>query len=406
MVKGTGHAGGRHGKGRVWKRGLTWWVQYYDHGKQIRESSQSDKKAVAEALLMKRLVGAVEGTLPSREIPITYEELRQRLVTKRQLDQSSLSRQQAEAGLKHLDAAFGGMKASAITEDRIDEFKVARQATGASNATINRSLAALRQMFRLSAKRFKNPPDVKLLPEPPARKGFLTREEYMRLWVALPEYVRPITAFGYNLGMRLGELKGLSWQNVNFAEGRITLDADQTKSGEARVIPFGQLPELAAILSQLPQRAASASCLVFTRASGRPLCSFRKAWIRACIRSGLGRMLWECPLCHRRSEVAKQSWPPERQPDEMPRCAKCEVPCRWRYAGLIFHDLRRTAVRNLRRAGVPESVAMKISGHKTREVFERYNIVDERDVVQAMEKLEGFQRAEDQKLERPVTRPN
>jgi integrase len=71
---------------------------------------------------------------------------------------------------------------------------------------------------------------------------------------------------------------------------------------------------------------------------------------------------------------------------------------RWKYTGLIFHDLRRTAVRNLRRAGVPESVVMKISGHKTREVFERYNIIDSKDTTEAMQRLNEFYRAEDAKL--------
>jgi integrase len=406
--KGTGHAAGQHGKGRIFQRGRVWWVQYYVHGQQVRESSHSIKKAVAEKLLMRRLIAAEDNTLAAPTRPIMYEEMRERLVTAWLLDRPVLTRKETDQALARLDGFFKGLSASVITEDKIDEFKLARKATGASNATVNRALAALRQMIRLSAKRWKNPPQVKLLPEPPARKGFLTHEQYLRLWATLPAYLQPITAFAYSLGMRLGELEQLTWKNVDRRANVIRLEADQTKSGEGREIPFGLLPELAALMAQLWE--ASTSDLVFTRSDGKPLGCFRKAWIRACIKASLGRMLWRCGKCHHKIEVEKQPWPPERQPAEIPQC-NCGTKCVWHYEGLIFHDLRRTAVRNLRRAGVPESVAMTVSGHKTREVFERYNIKDITDIQRAMKALHEFQQqeviqqAEQRKPDQPI-RPN
>jgi integrase len=414
-VKGTGHAAGQHGKGRIFKRGKNiWWVQWHVRGQQFRESSHSEKKGVAEKLLMRRLVEAEDGTGPTRQRPVTYEDMRKTLVTERLIPNPHLKKSLAEADLKHLDTFFAGMRSTSIDEDSIKEFTILRQATGASNATTNHALKALRRMFRLSVKKIKDPPEIKLLPDPHARKGFLTREEYLRLWAVLPDYLRPIFTFGCRTGMRMGELKNLTWLNVNRAEGIIALDADQTKNSEERKIPYRQVPELADLMDQLWRQGTDASGLVFIRAKGKSLGCFRKAWIRACIKSFLGRMGWECPVCpdpkangHKRIEVEKQTWPPEQPPKgiEAPNCT-CGAECKWKYDGLIFHDLRRTAIRDLRRAGVSESVAMKISGHKTREVFERYNIIDNADIVEAMEKLERFQRAEDAKLERPGTRPN
>jgi integrase len=405
MVKGSGHARGEHGKGRIFQRGKTWWIQYYIHGQQVRESSRSRTKAVAERLLMKRLVAADEGTLASPMRPIIYEEMRERLVTAWLLDRPELTRKETDQALARLDEFFKGLSASVITEEKIDEFKLARKATGASNATVNRSLAALRQMFRLSIKRIKNPSQVKLLPEPPARQGFLTDEDYLRLFSKLPLYLQPITEFAYSTGMRQGELEELTWKKVDRAAGVIRLEPEDTKNKTGREIHYGLLPELAESMARLWQRSIKASDLVFTRANGSPLGTFRKAWVRACIKAALGRMLWYCSKCHHKIEVEKQFWPPERQPSEAPQC-ECGTACHWHYEGLIFHDLRRTAVRNLRRAGVPESVVMTISGHKSREVFERYNIKDSDDQRRAMQALQEFRQVEQRKPERPGTRPN
>lgn len=123
---------------------------------------------------------------------------------------------------------------------------------------------------------------------------------------------------------------------------------------------------------------------IFTRKDGKPVKAFRSAWRSACCRAGLGQMV--CPKCG--EEVSKKR-----------QCVGCGSnwrPSQLKYDGLLFHDLRRTAVRNLVRAGVPEKVAMLISGHKNRNVFERYNISNDRDVRAAAASLDAARERERQ----------
>lgn len=117
---------------------------------------------------------------------------------------------------------------------------------------------------------------------------------------------------------------------------------------------------------------------VFTRDDGRPVRDFRGTWAKICCAAGLGELV--CPKC-------------EQAADEG-HCKACSR--KWKrndlkYVGLLFHDLRRTAVRNMVRAGVPERVAMTISGHKTRSVFDRYHIVSRSDIADAARKVEASQ---------------
>src|SRR5258708_23644625 len=135
--KGSGYAGGEHGKGRLFQRGRVWWIQYYVYGQKIRESSKSSKKAVAEKLLMPRILAAEDGTLEPPQKPVTYEIMRERLVTTWLLERPHLSRKEADYGLVSLDEFFAKMPSNAITAERIDEFKLGRKATGVSNATVN-----------------------------------------------------------------------------------------------------------------------------------------------------------------------------------------------------------------------------------------------------------------------------
>lgn len=109
--------------------------------------------------------------------------------------------------------------------------------------------------------------------------------------------------------------------------------------------------------------------------AARPIGDFRKTWWNVCALAGLGHMV--CRRC--------------LQPVTGNKCETCKTK-KLRYVGLLFHDLRRTAARNYRRLGVGETVIMRIGGWKTRSVFERYNIVTQTDVLDAVTKLEKAER--------------
>lgn len=391
----------KRGEGRLWKIGRIWWTQYYARGRQFRESSRSEKVAVAERLLKRRIGEAEAGMAPApRAARLTYQEMRDALYNDYRInnrksltrikgrlyriggnwwakyraggklvkedsgteDRASAERFLAERlqkagepvviwGIQHLDEFFDGFRAIQITTDRIREFINHRQEAGASNAAINRALAALRRMFHLAAQegKLRDIPHFPMLKEPPARKGFLEYEDYARLRDELPDNLKPVLAMGYYTGMRLGEILRLQWAQVDLLRGWIRLDPGTTKNDEARTIGLkGELAEI--VKAQFWNRKRDCP-FVFYR-DDQPIVTIRKQWVKACKRA--------------------------------------ELP------GLRFHDLRRTGVRNLVRAGVPERVAMAISGHKTRAIFERYNIVSERDLTEAAEKYEAYVQHEKQ----------
>jgi integrase len=184
-----------------------------------------------------------------------------------------------------------------------------------------------------------------MVKETTVRKGFLSDETYAKLRDALEHELKPLFVSAYVTGIRKGELLAIQWPQLNFENSEIGLEPDETKGREGRSVPIldGDMQDL--LLSSKKERDESwpDSPWVFNR-GGQQIKDFRGGWENACTAAGV--------------------------PD------------------LNFHDLRRTAVRNMRRDGVPQVIRMKISGHKTDSMERRYNIVDGDDLAVAKEFME------------------
>ncbi len=335
--------------GMLYRRGSIWWVKYYHNGRCFRESSKSQKRSDGKWLLQNRegefTTGAFLGLETER---VRFEELAQDLLNEYQTNnRKSLVWLKRRINL-HLMPFFGGFRAVDVTTERVRAYIIHRQQEGASNGSINRELAALKRMFNLASEmtppKIARVPHIPLLKESNVRKGFFEHEEYLVLQRELPEYLKPVLTFGYFTGAREGEILSLKWAQVNLDGHTVYLEPGNTKSNEPRTIPLtGELLETLKIQKATRHSRFPECDYVFHR-KGQPIGNFQRAWKSACKRAGV--------------------------------------------SGRLFHDLRRSAVRNLVRAGVPERVAMAISGHKTRSVFDRYNIVAERDLHEAASLLE------------------
>jgi integrase len=350
-------------------RGCRWWyAQFYREGRQIRVSTKTEVKEEAKKTL-RRLMGDTErGITPEVELrKIRYADLRSALL-QNYVERGNKSLQtmadgsETIWGLKSLDEFFGykapkpgepdsgdfGLPMTKITTDTARDFAKERLDEGLSNDTVNGSLRLLRRMLTIAHEdnKIQIVPKIRMLKNSAARKGFLVKESFDSLITFIPSNLKPIVTFLYYCGVRLGEARQIQWPQVDLDAALIRLEEDQTKNSDARTVPLPDV--LIRMLEPIKPKEGS----VFDATN------LRKEWHKACVAAKLGTL----------TKV-------EGIPDP-------------RYTGLIIHDLRRSAIKNLMKAGVNEKVAMKISGHKTRAVFDRYHIVDTEDVVDAMRRVQ------------------
>lgn len=373
------------GTGSLYQRGGVWWIKYYKDGAPIRESTGKTSKTRANRLLQIRLRAVASGEpfrLGMEKIKVA--ELADDFLQDYRIN-GLKSFCDAEARWRlHLQNWFGHLRAAYVGTDTIKSYIEQRQQEGGSNGTINRELAALKRMFSLGVKA--SPPKVYRVPPIPrlkennVRKGFVTIERYAKLADACASvglWLRAMLEVGYTFGWRVSEVKNSRVRQVDMASSRILLDPGTTKNDEGRVVKFKPVSVLASLLAACCQ-GKHADDYVFTREDGSPIQDFRGAWAKVCCAAELGQMV--CPKC-------------SKAVDAKGCCAKCSVEWKFKdlkYVGLIFHDLRRSAARNARASGVAEGVIMKMGGWKTRSVFDRYAIVAESDMVDAIERVEAL----------------
>jgi len=334
--------------GSIYNRNGIFWIKYHRNGKAYRESSGSQNRGKAENLLRSRLGEIADDRfhgIDARKVTVgdllKLVEEDYRITSKRSL--GDLHWRTA----KHLTPRFAKMRAAQFGTLHVKRYINDRRIEGASDATINRELAILQRGFTLASQA--EPPLIIKVPHiikldlDNARAGFIDHDQYLALRNALPDHLKCLLVVGYHVGTRLGELRKLEWSMVDLKGKEIRIPAKIAKNKSGRTLPIygDMLPWL-----EMQQDQRGDSKYVFNW-NGKPIGAHIKGWKRACKDAGL--------------------------------------------SGQLPHDLRRSAVRNMERAGISRKVAMQITGHKTEAVYRRYDIVSTQDLKNAAAKLETFQ---------------
>ena len=369
---------GVRGMGRVYQRGGAWWIQYSHHGEKRRESSGSTKRPTAVALLKRRHEELGKGRPAHEAAKVLLSDLRALIDADYKIN-GRRSGRRIGLSWSHLAGIFGEReKAVSITGPRLALYVTTRTDEGAAPASIRNELGALKRAFNLARK------TGTLLPnEVPAawptislgapRSGFFERDQHETVKAALPDAEADVAEFLFWSGWRKGEALELRWSNVD--EQAKVIRIENTKNSEPRTLPYGALPVLGELIKKrrtltdaVQKTRGMVVSHVFAR-NGEPICTFYRSWAAACVKAGLGHE--------------------ERGPDDLDAEGKVVRKGRLlrRVITRIPHDYRRSAARNLSRAGVAERVIMQLCGWKTRSMFDRYNITSERDLAEGLARL-------------------
>ena len=349
---------GEYGRGSIYQRqdNGRWEISFYDQeGRRRRHSFSTESKA--QKALNRFLVLKETGKLDSPEGRAKTEHLAEAYL---RYVKNSKPKSYAWADRTwriHLEPFFGGRLVSRIGTTEIDKYIEERKADlpqrdeareRERNGTINRELAILKAMYNHGAS-VNDPPIVSRVPRFPAklresdpRSGWLTDAEYDLLQEKCKhQWLRGLLAVAFAFGLRKAELLRLRVSDVNLRDRTIKLLPGTTKTDKGRTI---KMTEDVFVRLKPCVEGKEPGEAVFTWADGSPVRDFRVAWGKMCDAVGVS---------------------------------------------ILLHDFRRTAIRNMIRAGVSKTTAKRISGHITDSVFDRYDIGDETDLADAAEKIQA-----------------
>jgi integrase len=350
-----------------------WMLSYYvgpeDASRRVRESSKTTDETIARSRLAKRVRAAAN----AQDGISDFEEPAHRRVTVNQLFDELLADYSlreikslrnvklrlAEKGKrsklpKPLRAVFGSRRASSVTSADVLRYMKLRKEEGAANATVNREVELLHGAFSLGVKsgrivRMTNFPEK--LPEKNARQGFFETGDFRKILPFLPSPLDDMARFAFETGWRRGMLIGMRWEHVDLAGRSVTLP--DSKNDDPQTMPLdGELWEVIQRRWKAREYATigggvGIAAHVFHR-GGRPIptSTFNTQFAEARKKAGV--------------------------------------------VGALFHDLRRTAARNMIRGGVPQSIAKRVTGHRSDSMFQRYDIASTDDKLEALHRARTY----------------
>ncbi len=331
-----------------------WIIQYFANGRRKREVTPARTRKQAEYYLMKRKIAVEEGRwTDNRQVRrVRFKDYAEEYLELKRL-QGLKDLPRVELSLDSLKPFFGKLYLDDIKQDDILRYITKRRntirqrppKTHIAPSTINRELACLRNLFREAIKAGiinRNPMfGISLLREDNVRSRCLSPDEEARVLKVSPPHMYGIILCALHTGMRKTEILTLRWKQVDLRKRFIFLSGTDTKTGYGRKVPI--TPELHKYLSGLTRNADSEHVFLYR---GKPIREFTTSW-------------------HNIRKNAK-------------------------VRDFRFHDLRHTYITRMRKAGVHDHIIMSITGHKTRDMFKRYDTVDEDDLLTAVHNISAL----------------